>query len=57
MRSWMASSDEFTARDALRYSQCHLKDQPDSPSEADAGRILKTIENEIHVSRTGLVTR
>jgi len=50
MRSWMASSDEFTREIGYGILSAILKDEPDSLSDADAGRILETIENEIHAS-------
>jgi 3-methyladenine DNA glycosylase AlkD len=50
MRSWMASSDEFTREMGYGILSAILKDEPDSLSDADAGKILKTIENEIHAS-------
>ena len=50
MRSWMASSDEFTREVGYGILGAMLKDEPDSLSDADAGRILKTIEKEIHAS-------
>ena len=50
MRSWMASSEEFTREIGYGILSVILKDEPDSLSDADAGRILKTIENEIHAS-------
>ncbi|HEY7095965.1 MAG TPA: DNA alkylation repair protein [Terriglobales bacterium] len=50
MRSWMASSDEFTREMGYGILSAILKDEPDSISDADAGRILKTIEKEIHTS-------
>ena len=50
MRSWMASSDEFTREMGYGILSAILKDEPDSLSDNDAGKILKTIENEIHAS-------
>src|SRR5215471_14036909 len=50
MRSWMASSDEFTREIGYGILNAILKDEPDSLSDADVGRILDTIENEIHAS-------
>jgi 3-methyladenine DNA glycosylase AlkD len=50
MRSWMASSEEFTREVGYGILSASLKDEPDSLSDADAGKILKTIENEIHAS-------
>jgi 3-methyladenine DNA glycosylase AlkD len=50
MRSWMASSDECTREMGYGILSAMLKDDPDSVSDADAGKILKTIETEIHAS-------
>lgn len=50
MRSWMASSDEFTREMGYSILSGILKDEPESLSDADARKILKTIENEIHAS-------
>jgi 3-methyladenine DNA glycosylase AlkD len=50
MRSWMASSDEFTREIGYGILSVVLKDEPDSLSDADAGNILETIEKEIHAS-------
>ena len=50
MRSWMASSDESTREMGYGILSAILKDEPDSLSDADAGKILKTIESEIHAS-------
>jgi hypothetical protein len=46
----MASSEEFTREIGYGILSAILKDEPDSLSDADAGKILKTIENEIHAS-------
>lgn len=50
MSSWMASSDEFTREVGYGILSAILKNEPDALSDADAGKILKTIESEIHTS-------
>jgi 3-methyladenine DNA glycosylase AlkD len=50
MRSWMASSDEFTREMGYGILSAVIKDNPDSLSDADAARFLETIEKEIHAS-------
>ena len=50
MWSWMASSDEFTREMGYSILSEVLKDDPESVSDADAGKILNTIENELHAS-------
>jgi 3-methyladenine DNA glycosylase AlkD len=50
MHAWMASSDEFTREMGYGILSVVLKDEPDSLSDAEAGRILRTIEKEIHES-------
>lgn len=50
MRAWMKSRDEN--RREMGYAICgsRLKDDPGSVSDADAAKILSTIEKEIHRS-------
>ena len=50
MRSWMASPEEITREMGYSILSVILKEEPDSLSDAEAGKILKTIENEIHAS-------
>jgi len=50
MRSWMASPDEFTREVGYGILSAILKDEQDLLSDDDAGKILKTIEHEIHAS-------
>lgn len=50
MTSWMASSEEFTREMGYAILSAKLKDEPDFLSEAEAERIVNTIEKEIHGS-------
>lgn len=50
MRSWMASSDESKREMGYSILGVVLKNEPDSVSDTEAGKILKTIENETHGS-------
>lgn len=50
MCSWMASPDEFTREMGYGILSAILKDEPDSLRDAEAEKILTTIENEIHAS-------
>jgi len=50
MRDWMKSRDELTREMGYGVLAARLKSDPGSVSDADAGKILATIENEIHGS-------
>ena len=50
MRAWMKSPDEFTREMGYGILGVRLKDDPDSVSDADAEKVLATIEKEIHRS-------
>jgi 3-methyladenine DNA glycosylase AlkD len=50
MRAWMKSQDEFRREMGYGILAVRLKDDPDSVSDADAARVLATIEREIHRS-------
>jgi 3-methyladenine DNA glycosylase AlkD len=50
MRAWMKSPDEFHREMGYGILGVRLKDDPDSVSDADAERVLATIEKEIHRS-------
>ena len=50
MRAWMNSPAEFTREMGYGVFAVRLKDDPDSISDADAERVLATIEKEIHRS-------
>ncbi len=48
MRAWMKSKDEGLREMGYGILGTRLRDDPASISDADAGKILATIENEIH---------
>ena len=50
MRAWMKSPDEFHREMGYGILGVRLRDDPDSVSDADAKRVLATIEKEIHRS-------
>jgi 3-methyladenine DNA glycosylase AlkD len=50
MRAWMKSPKEFVRAAGYGILGARLKEDPGSVSDADAGRILSTIEKEIHRS-------
>ena len=50
MRAWMKSTDEFAREMGYGILGMRLKDDPESISDADAEKILATIEKEIHRS-------
>lgn len=50
MRAWMKSPDEFHREMGYGILSARLKDDPDAVSDADAGKMLATIEKEIHRS-------
>ena len=50
MRAWMKSTDEDSREMGYAVLAKRLKDDPDSVSDADAEKVLKTIEKEIHRS-------
>ncbi|HXU37247.1 MAG TPA: DNA alkylation repair protein [Blastocatellia bacterium] len=50
MRAWMKSPDEFRRDIGYELLGMRLKDDPGSVSDADAEKILATIEKEIHRS-------
>jgi 3-methyladenine DNA glycosylase AlkD len=50
MRAWMRSKDEFFREMGYEILGFRLKDNPDSVSDADAEKVLATIEKEIHRS-------
>ncbi len=50
MRDWMKATDESSREMGYGVLASRLKDDPDSISDADAGKILTTIGKEIHRS-------
>ena len=50
MRAWMKSPDEFAREMGYGIFGVRLKDDPSSVSDADAEKVLATIEKEIHRS-------
>lgn len=50
MRAWMKSKDEFTREMGYGILGVRLRDDAESISDADADKILATIEREIHGS-------
>jgi 3-methyladenine DNA glycosylase AlkD len=50
MRAWMKSKDEYFRELGYGILAARLKDDPESVSDADAEKILATIEKEIHRS-------
>ena len=50
MRAWMKSPDEFPREMGYGILSVRLKDDPDSISDADAERVLATIEKQIQRS-------
>lgn len=50
MRAWMKSRDELHREMGYGILGVRLRDDPDSVSDADAERVLATIEKEIHRS-------
>ena len=50
MRAWMKSPKEFVRAAGYGILGARLKEDPDSVSAADAGKILAVIETEIHRS-------
>ncbi len=50
MRVWMKSPDELTREMGYGILGVRLKDDPDSVSDADAAKVLATIEKQIHRS-------
>src|SRR6266404_582560 len=50
MRAWMKSPDEFRREMGYGLLGMRLKDDPGSVSDADAEKVLATIEKEIHRS-------
>lgn len=50
MRAWMSSPDELIREMGYGILGARLKDDPDSVSDADAEKVLATIEKEIHRS-------
>ena len=50
MRAWMKAPEEHTREMGYGILSTRLKDQPDSISDADAEKMLATIEKEIHRS-------
>ncbi len=50
MRVWMKSPDEFTREMGYGILGVRLKDDPDFVSDAEAEKVLATIENQIHRS-------
>ncbi len=51
MRAWMKSPDESSREMGYGLLGARLKDDPDSVSDAEAEKILATIETEIHRSK------
>ena len=49
-RAWMKSKDEFTRAIGYGILGARLRDDPESVSDADAEKVLATIEKEIHSS-------
>ena len=50
LRAWMKSKDEFTREIGYGMLGSRLRDDPESVSDADAEKMLATIEKEIHRS-------
>jgi 3-methyladenine DNA glycosylase AlkD len=50
MRDWMKSADEETREMGYNILCARLKDDPDAISDADAAKVLATIEKQIHTS-------
>ncbi len=50
MRAWMKSPDEFRREMGYAILAVRLRDDPDSVTDADAEKILATIEKQIHRS-------
>ena len=50
MRAWMKSPDEFAREMGYGILGARLKDDPKSVSDADAEKVMATIEKEIHRS-------
>jgi 3-methyladenine DNA glycosylase AlkD len=50
MRAWMSSPDEYSREMGYSVLASRLRDDPGSISDADAERVLATIEKEIHRS-------
>jgi hypothetical protein len=50
MGAWMNSSDEFPREMGYGIFGVRLKEDPSSVSDADAEKVLATIEREIHCS-------
>ncbi len=50
MRAWMKSRDEHTREMGYGILAVRLKDDPDSISDAEAEKVLATIEKDIHRS-------
>ena len=50
MRAWMKSPDEFRREMGYAILAVRLRDDPNSISDADAERVLATIEKQIHRS-------
>jgi 3-methyladenine DNA glycosylase AlkD len=50
MRAWMKSSDEFAREMGYGVFSARLKDDPGSVTDAEAEKVLATIEKEIHRS-------
>lgn len=50
MRAWMSSPDEYRREMGYGILSARLKHDPDSVSDAEAGKLLATIEQEIHRS-------
>jgi hypothetical protein len=50
MRAWMNSPDEFRREMGYGILGVRLKNDPTSVSDADAEKVLATIETEIHSS-------
>jgi len=50
MREWMKSPDEVTRETEYNILSARLRDDVDSISDADAGKVIATIEKQIHKS-------
>lgn len=50
MRAWMKSADEYTRETGYNILSARLRDNADAISDADAGKVLVTIERQIHKS-------
>ena len=50
MWAWMSSRDEYSREMGYSVLASRLRDDPDSVSDADADKVLSTIEKEIHRS-------